>query len=476
MNQRAQTIYTQFTKSIFVCLRAAQLYDFENDAAKRPISEFSRTLTEILELDDQCILEIVDRDFFLNGQIVRTDLYTFSSFQYLVTLFKSFDMGGIALKASPPQEDIYSFFKVLVSFKPNSVESAYQEVIESVPETIGLLPYVEKKSVTQNIDNSVRSKKKRALGNYVKAVQLLKLGSHNIKNGIRKKTLLDAKRAVYDLVDLCVDEGFSFFGLSSIKNYDEYTFNHSVNVCVISISFGKNLGLNKKQIAELGLAAMFHDYGKVEIPLEILNKPGGFDASEWQIMKQHPIASVKCFIQGNNFQLQDLKKMIAAFEHHRNYDCSGYPDTGLNKPMNFYSRVIAVADAYDAMTTNRVYQRAMLATDALQILDKNAGTKFDPVLVKAFIGTVGIFPVGTTVELEDGRLALVTAVSKNPKVLHQPTIKIISTPEKQLLSTGTEIDLSRGDASIHIARCVSPEDYQINVPFYLFGDTLEELK
>lgn len=469
----ARRYHTTLAKSLFVCVRASQMYAPKNESLKKPLNEFVKNCQLILDAEGSLNLEVVDRDFFINGHIVRTDLYTFSSFQALVSLIKERGLGGFSVDSLPEARDIYVFAQLLGKALKGDRKPTFEEFAQKSPERIRPLPYVEKRSITQNIDDSVKSKKKRALGQYISAVGVLHSAKQTPKKGIHTKMMLDAKRSVYDLVDLCMDEGFSFFGLSNIKQYDEYTFNHSINVCVISISFGKNLGLKKKQIAELGLAAMFHDFGKIEIPIEILNKPGSFDESEWKIMKQHPVQSVKCFLQGKDFHIQDLKKMIAAYEHHRNYDCSGYPNTGLNKPMNFYSRVIAIADAYDAMTTNRVYQRAMLATDALQILKENAGTKFDPTLVKAFINTVGIFPVGSLAILNRDFLGVISEVPKNPKQITQPKVKLVGKTDGTRYDQAKEIDLLH-DSEYQIERCVSPDDYDLNIPYYLFGEILEE--
>jgi hypothetical protein len=144
--------------------------------------------------------------------------------------------------------------------------------------------------------------------------------------------------------------------------------------------------------------------------------------------------------------------------------------------MNFYSKVVAIADAYDAMTTNRVYQRALLPTAALKILMDGAGTKFDPLLVKAFVNTVGIYPVGTLLRLKSGEMAIVTAASTDPARLVLPKVKIISNATGTFTDDGEDIDLSQGTAPTsgrEIEMVLRPEDYRINVAHYLFHDAAE---
>ena len=466
-----QQLHRKLTHGIFVAFKATQVYELENEALKRPLQATIQLLENVLKAESQLKFELVGRDLFINGNLVKSDLYTFSSFQFLANLFNQTQSGGFLLHEKPSFSDTHQFLKYLS-------EVASSKEAPANFKTLGpfeLLPFEAKKSLSNVHQKQRLNDTQKALKSYVQAVDVLKVGSKTMTKGLSQRTILEAKRVVYNLVDLCQNEGFSFVGLSNIKDYDEYTFNHSINVCVISIAFGKNLGLTKKQVAELGMAALFHDFGKVEVPVEILNKPGKFTEDEWEVMRKHPVESVKHLIQDSDFQIQDLRKVIAAYEHHRSYDCTGYPNTGLGKPMNFFSKVVAIADAYDAMTTNRVYQRAMLATDALQILVKNAGTKFDPLLVKAFINTVGIFPVGSTVLLNNGHLAVVTESPKNPKLMLRPKLNIVSRADKTLLKQGKPFDLAEDKQEAYkIEKCVVPEDYKINVPFYLYGDAFTQ--
>lgn len=465
-----------FVNQLFMLLKTGQIHDPSNQAFKVPLENLKTVLQTIMGEDGALRLESVETNLYLNGEKIRTDISTFATFRYFEEEFERKNVGGIAFHSPPSTEELIEFVRIFsrtLDASQVGAQKLNQALSEKEIASIELLERLERRSVSKD-DLQKTTTKRTALKNYVKAVDVVKDCGNKISANQAFQTR-KAKRVVYNLVDLCLDEEFSFMGLSNIKNYDEYTFNHSVNVCIIAIEFGKNLGLSKKQIGELGVAALFHDYGKLAIPREILNKPGRFEPSEWEVMKSHPLKAVKTLLSTKGFEELDIKKMIAAFEHHRNYDCTGYPQTGIKKSLNFYSKVVAIADAYDAMTTNRVYQRALLPTAALQILLEHSGTKFDPILVKAFINTVGLYPVGTVVRLQSKEIAIVTHPNADPAKLAQPRIRVISTADGKFFNDGAEIDLSEEDVdtSRSIEMVVRPEDYNINVTHYLFQDAKE---
>ncbi len=465
---------------LFMLLKTAQIHDPGNRAFQHPVEQFHGLLETMIAEEGVLTLESIDMGIFLNETKIRSDISTFGTFRFIDNLFAQKDIGGIRIQEVPSLEELAFFVQTLSKDSAVGAETLNGLLQAKGFQSIELLMRQAKKTVAkEDIKSSVVNAKQRAMKNYIKAIDIMK-GTTTKAITAQSSDTRKAKRVVYNLVDICMEEGFSFLGLSNIKNYDEYTFNHSVNVCVISIAFGKNLGLSKRQIGELGLAGLYHDFGKTRIPTKILNKPGRFNDDEWAIMKEHPLMAIKEMIgMKGGFEEIDIKKMIAAFEHHRNYDCSGYPQTGIKKELNFYSRVVAISDAYDAMTTNRVYQRGMLPTVALKILMDNAGTKFDPLLVKAFVHTVGIYPVGALVQLNDGSMAIVLQVPTNPEHMEFPTVKVVLDAQGQRHLAGPVINLANTQgtgSALSVVNLVRPEDHNINVAHSLFGDALEAAK
>lgn len=167
--------------------------------------------------------------------------------------------------------------------------------------------------------------------------------------------------------------------LASIKSYDEYTLYHSVNVCVLSVSIGIGLGLPEGDVRELAIAAILHDLGKITIPIEILQKAGPLGQEEWQVMRQYPVRGADMLSRLPGF---NRLPMIVAFEHQIRHDRLGYPPVPGAWHLHPFSQIVAVADAYDSMTTLRKHKRPMPSLRALEVLRQEAGKAFDPVVVR----------------------------------------------------------------------------------------------
>ncbi|MDH7500522.1 MAG: HD-GYP domain-containing protein, partial [candidate division NC10 bacterium] len=276
-----------------------------------------------------------------------------------------------------------------------------------------------------------------------------------------------SKRVVQSLVDLILGEDLFILGLTSIKNYDNYTSNHSVNVCILSIAVGSRLGYSKSELYKLGMAAFFHDIGKVRIPEELLNKPSPLEEEEFRIVSLHPYYGVLPLMRLKGLNDLVLNSMIASFEHHLNYDLSGYPPLSKKRKLTLFSRIIRIADSFDAMTTPRVYQPLFLPDQALAIMMDKAGKAYDPALLKVFVNTVGIYPRGTLLLFDTGEVGMVVEVSAHPEFLHLPQVELLRDAAGKSLE-GERIDLASGGGGRRIVRSVFPRQLGINIIEYLW--------
>ncbi|RKY38458.1 MAG: hypothetical protein DRP75_04470 [Candidatus Omnitrophota bacterium] len=229
---------------------------------------------------------------------------------------------------------------------------------------------------------------------------------------------------------------FAFLNLSSIKDYDNYTFTHCVDTCILSLVQGEALGFSRDKLLELGVAAFLHDMGKILVPKHILNKPSRLTPEEELIMREHPINGAKL--------LRETKGItpfaaIVAFEHHIHYNLSGgYPKLRQKRRLNLFTMVVSIADVYDALTTLRPYRRPLLPFQAIEAILKLAGTQFDPFLVQNFVHLLGPYPVGSFVRLSTNELAVVCRL--NPG--RAPWVKIIFDSEGRRLEQPFLVDLS----------------------------------
>jgi HD-GYP domain-containing protein (c-di-GMP phosphodiesterase class II) len=246
---------------------------------------------------------------------------------------------------------------------------------------------------------------------------------------------------------------------------------HSVNVCILSVALGRRLGLQKPQLLELGVAALLHDIGKSRVSSEILNKPGALDEAERLAVQSHTWQGVLALFALPIGSGRPWRAMVSAHEHHMRTDLSGYPAVVRPRRLGLLSRIIAVADGFDAATTTRVYQsRPWSPADVLLGMRDNARLGFDPVIVKAFINLTGIYPAGTVVVLDTFELGLVHAANPVESALSRPLVRVLSDTQGNLLADPPVVDLLEQDAAGHYVRTIirtdAPERWGIRVSDY----------
>lgn len=227
-------------------------------------------------------------------------------------------------------------------------------------------------------------------------------------------------RTVNKMVETVLDEGRNILSLSQIRMFDEYTFQHSVNVCVFSTLMGKELALSKPALISLGTAALLHDVGKCFVPLEIVNKQGPLDSEELKVMRTHPFKGYR-YLQEQGYPDEIC---LSAYEHHETADGRGYPlGISVEKTLLF-SRIIALADFYDALTTDRPYRSRVNPLDTLEIMKGLVGKAFSLEMFKVFLRGLELFPKGTWLLLHKGIKLQVVEVDEE----FRPVFYINETP------------------------------------------------
>jgi HD-GYP domain-containing protein (c-di-GMP phosphodiesterase class II) len=204
-----------------------------------------------------------------------------------------------------------------------------------------------------------------------------------------------------------------------------YTFVHSVNVCILSMVIGDRLRLDKGDIARIGVAALFHDIGKTYIPSTILNSTGPLNEREWELMKYHTFFGVKELSRMNSLR-EAIDPMFVALQHHVHTNNNGYPQRPGGWNLKLFTRIVTVADYFDAMTAYRTYQTDPITPDkALRFILEKSGEIFDPFISKVFIQAMGLYPTGTIVELDTGEKAVVVRQNLDPRFLHRPAVELV---------------------------------------------------
>ncbi len=234
-----------------------------------------------------------------------------------------------------------------------------------------------------------------------------------------------AKKAVAECVQSVIKSPDALMWLTQLKNRDEYTSQHSMNVCIYSIALGRQINLPEHELEEIGLCGMMHDMGKLRIPLEVLNKPGIFVQEERDIMQTHSALGWQLLMSSSGMLGCAID---AAYGHHERLDGKGYPRGLTEERIHPYTRIVTITDMYDAIVSDRVYRRGRTHLEAINLLIKYSGTQLDPGLVIKFIESLGIYPPGSVVELTNGEIAVVVEVHQEKKL--KPKIIILVNGEK----------------------------------------------
>ncbi|GAE27424.1 hypothetical protein JCM9140_3571 [Halalkalibacter wakoensis JCM 9140] len=225
--------------------------------------------------------------------------------------------------------------------------------------------------------------------------------------------------------------------LSDMFVYDSYIFTHSLNVTVYTLGLAVDLGFTDKQLMEIGMGSLLHDIGKMTIPVEILNKPGRLTDEEFKVIQNHSMAGYNILRHAPNISLLSAH---CALQHHERLDGTGYPQGLQKNDIHYYAKIIAIADVFDAVTSNRVYRKPMLPHEALELLYSGVGNQFEQDLVEAFRRTVAVYPVGLTVTLSDDRVGIV--VKQNKQLSTHPVVRIIEENGVEITQT-YDIDLMK---------------------------------
>lgn len=217
--------------------------------------------------------------------------------------------------------------------------------------------------------------------------------------------------AVEGLFESTVSHANAALLLSTVKSHDEYTFFHSVNTCILALAIGRIVGIDRSMLVPIGVGAVLHDIGKVAVSTQVLNYPGRLDDAQWKEITLHPQEGALAILVAGGVG-HEIAATVA-FEHHARFDGLGYPSITRMRRPHLFSRLVTVADTYDAVTTRRAYRRAETPSQALDILLGSAGTHYDPDMVDVFVRMMGIYPPGTIVQLITGELVVVTGSSDN---------------------------------------------------------------
>ncbi|MSR06932.1 MAG: HD domain-containing protein [Gemmatimonadetes bacterium] len=455
-----------FVISLYATLRSLKLYPLENAQVQKSLDELTGLASALLQIEDELEIRLSSDFIFVNETRLRLGLDNYASFSHVLGTLRNCGMGVVKVNAKIERREWQVFVSLLLSFAsraadPNKLSELQQKLVSG-----GALNLMVEGEAEGDDDSDNEGKSKEvAKRTYERSVSVTKDLINSVRMG-RAASVKKVKRAVQGIVDQVLANEVSIVGLTTIRDYDEYTFTHSVNVCIFSVAMGRRLGLSKVQLYDLGMAALFHDVGKSRVPLEVLSKDGPLNEEEWRIMQAHPWLGVLTLFGLRGYGEVPYRGIVAAYEHHMKIDLTGYPKSLRPRRLSVYSKIVACADAFDAATTRRVYQTTPIQPDqVLREIWENPRRGHDRVIVKALINLLGIYPVGTCVILDTYEVGIVQAANPDPVHLHRPMVKIVATPDGGSTMTGPVVNLAEakpeGDFLRTIIKVTDPAKYGI---------------
>jgi HD-GYP domain-containing protein (c-di-GMP phosphodiesterase class II) len=447
-------------------LRTARTYDVSNQAFQRQLAEFMALLRTVLADEDEVALVVVADYLYLNGVRIKATAQLLGPYHALMSEFERRRVGGLRFLDGVSEAEVERFFQVfLAADDPTLAERLPELVAEAavthiiVVEAHGL----DAEDLARGLDEAPRTPQERR-GRAKRVFWRAVAGAKRIVLRARqtgRPDLRHAKRLVQPIVDNLMQQDHSIVGLTALKDHDEYTYAHCVNVSILSIGMGQSLGLPRQALADLGVAGLLHDLGKMSIDGEVLRKPGALTAEEWQAMRRHPIEGAKMIARLPGLSGVMVDAMRACLEHHMNYNRTGYPDIAADWGQATMSRIVAMADCFDAITAHRAYhKRARTPFEALQLLLGPNRTNFDPAVLWSLVRTVGLYPAGTVMQTASGHVLL--AVTPDPRDPARPNARVLVRPDGTQPEDETAEEWSPIPEHESVVRVLLPEETAID--------------
>ncbi len=447
-------------------LRTGRTYDVANQAFQKQLQDCMAVLQRVLDEEDEVTLVAVADYFYLNGVRIKAQASLLTVYHGLMQEFEKRSLGGLRVLQGVTPAEFERFFQLFLAaddpaIAERLIEAVKEASIEHVVPVAAL--ELEEDEITQSLDQNEQSpaaERGRARRMFWRAVLgTKKIVVRTMQTG--RPDLRHAKRLVQPIVDGIMRHEYSIVGLTALKDHDEYTYAHCVNVSILSVSMGQALGLSRQTLADLGVAGLMHDLGKIAVPGDVLRKPAALSAEEWTMIRRHPIEGVKSMFRMPGLSTLMVDTMRVCLEHHMNFDLTGYPAVGMPWAQATMSRVVAVADCFDAMTAHRAYHaRPRSPFEALQYLLGPSRVQFDPAVLWALVRTVGLYPAGSMLLTDSNHLVL--AVSPNPADLRRPVCRVLVRPDGTPVPEDAEETWSPMPAAERVVRVLRPEETTID--------------
>jgi HD-GYP domain-containing protein (c-di-GMP phosphodiesterase class II) len=422
---RSYSQFEEFLHNFYSLSQTARIHSENHTLVLEGIEKFSESINKIME-NESLKFKISNDQLYVDEEKLSYSRTTKNLFDNIIRYYDARALEGMRLLEGVKHataKEILTFMRLLdISGQQPEPHSWLMDRLAA--ENIGWVELIKKTERPQD-EESYKSKaerRERARRDYTYAKASIEEVAQKIKEGKGEVGVRKTVRVVQDLVTNLIEDDEVYAAISTLRVFDDYTYTHSVNVAMLSMCIGRRINLSRRNLVNLGMSALFHDLGKIEIPNEVLHKKEKLNDSELKMIEEHSLNSSRLMLKLKASPDSKARILVPMFEHHLKYDLSGYPHADWKKPLTLFGKIISIADKYDTLTSSRAYRKSLLSPDrALGHMFDLAGKDFDPILMKVFINIMGIYPVGTLLKLDTGELALVVSspsrdFSKRPLV------------------------------------------------------------
>ncbi|RKG87512.1 HD-GYP domain-containing protein [Corallococcus terminator] len=399
-NEKLQSLSRSMLAGLYMLVRSVKMYDPENAVFEKPLHQLQDIINQIIGKEGRLELAGVKDSFYLNGMLVKVDLNSIENQRYLLAEMRAKDVGGITLTKPVTVQELKNFVWIFSKEQSTAAEEDGLSGRKLLNMRVAKFSKLKEK-LNKDMDNPGDQKvdrKKYAMTVYARAVFFLQKYLESVRAG-KPIGSSRALRLVQDFVDISYDQRTHFLGMTTQKREDDYLVYHQVNVALMCIVFGAELGLTKPQLRDLGYIALFHDAGMTTLPEELSTKRGALTADEKVTVARAPLISVRNILMEKGFSRSTLLRVVTTFEHKTDYgtavrDARGNIQMIIPKTnLGVYAKLIAICDAYDALTSRRPYRDAYGPEVALMLMWTEMRQKFDPELLSVFMRVMAIQPI-----------------------------------------------------------------------------------
>jgi len=426
-------------KELMSCLQNSRLYPDWHPEFKKSVDKAHSALAEVLKENSELVLGIVGDELAFEKEIFF-DLSRMV--KPMVQFLKSRGIERIAFYPGLTTEDLNKFIALIIS--RDEADILTQEIIETAGIkniNIGKIKSVQDSALVKDAAEAVNF-----LSIYDESLNKVAVSIENVLS-TRALDHLGLQLTINTVMDNLLGKHQDFLNFSAVKRYDVRTFSHLLNVSILSMYFCKYLGFSADAVREVGIAALFHDIGKLYISRKIIRKPDKLTIDEFDRIRNHVILGAEILI--NYVDGIGPLPLVVCFEHHLKHDLSGYPKIKFYKAPHIVSEIVSICDVYDALSSRRSYKSDYSPTMIYNIMQKDRGKAFNPALLDRFFKIAGVWPQGTIVALSDSRIAVVQ--EENEDDIFSPKVKIIAGPD-----AGKVINLKEAAGALKIVRYLNP--------------------